>query len=704
MKRKKTIAFTIAVLAALFVSVVEAQETPPPDKGITSSAEVEDSSSSGGVDDRQAGAGPAAEKSDTNESGHAPANKSAIEENSGENKGNRREQIKFSNGHSFDGSNDFKKKEGAQLNQIERILAAVDSEAEVSKRILAAVESKTDEGAQPNGIWFTLPLWIAAVISLLILVVVLVFLFSPKYGIRRLVNKIENDHQQLQNKIADLNSNIKVIRGVLGESSLEKQFNKVEKALQSFESKIGKVNQTAQDCRDKFDEGKNSIKDLKERIMNGLFGREKTQTPESGFARQINEKLEAFRVDILNRLETSEKLQSQKRELDNREYQLKKREQDFDNECEKARKDGASAAEREAESHKKAYDNLAKILSEQRAEFEKTIEEQSIEFGKRTASLEMERNNAMADAQKAQEESAKANIQMENAIKERTQYKGEVSRLSSEIAKRDQDIAKREESWNTERVKIRDEIRNEIEQSYAETLAEHRARLENAHKERDNAMMSVEKMREAKAIIDAKLDETKKSLETEKLARENDHAAAEQELEAEKQARKLERENAEQNLAIVSGERDKAKCRLFPEEFRDDPSFEPLLAELDALDVAGAPGSTLARASLAIFADRKNLSAKIWQRALGDLSLGLALAMDSKEMQPADIVSTLGAWKSAIEKHMTGGPSFSLNLPSVGSKVDISWMHAKSGAASVSRVLSWAVYGQSGLAYMAEVE
>lgn len=681
MKRKKTIAFTIAVLASLFVSVVEAQGTPPVDQESPSMGECVDSSSSENAVEPQVEV--------VHADGQSAKNKGSDEESSSDITANIR---------------DLKDANAKSLSDITaNIRDLKDAIAESLSDITANIQDLKDANAKSlrNITANILYLIIAAGVGF---VVALVFLFFSKYGIRRLVNKIENDHQQLQNKIADLDSNIKVIRGVLGESPLEKQFNKVEKALQSFESKIGKVNQTAQDCRDKFDEGKNSIKDLKERIMNGLFGREKTQAPESGFARQISEKLEAFRVDILNRLETSEKLQSQKRELDNREHQLKKREQDFDNECEKARKDGASAAEREAESHKKAYDNLAKILSEQRAEFEKTIEEQSIEFGKRTASLEMERNNAMADAQKAQEESAKANIQMENAIKERTQYKGEVSRLSSEIAKRDQDIAKREESWNTERVKIRDEIRNEIEQSYAETLAEHRARLENAHKERDNAMMSVEKMREAKAIIDAKLDETKKSLETEKLARENDHAAAEQELEAEKQARKLERENAEQNLAIVSGERDKAKCRLFPEEFRDDPSFEPLLAELDALDVAGAPGSTLARASLAIFADRKNLSAKIWQRALGDLSLGLALAMDSKEMQPADIVSTLGAWKSAIEKHMTGGPSFSLNLPSVGSKVDISWMHAKSGAASVSRVLSWAVYGQSGLAYMAEVE
>ena len=154
----------------------------------------------------------------------------------------------------------------------------------------------------------------------------------------------------------------------------------------------------------------------------------------------------------------------------------------------------------------------------------------------------------------------------------------------------------------------------------------------------------------------------------------------------------------------MSAERDAAKSRVFPEEFRSDPSFEPLLARLDEWDAHGAPGAALARASLAIFADRKNLPAKIWQRALGDLSLGLAAAMDADKMQPTESVASLGAWKSAVEKRAAGGPSFSLNLPSVGAKVDISWMHSKSGAATVRRVLSWAVYGQSGNAYMAEVE
>ncbi len=674
MKRKNYLAFTIAVFVSLFVSVVEAEENPSSDAEVTPVKAQEDSPSFKAVPVPQPDSD---RKSEASSLEHlqtrtpSPEKYTNAAEGVSENNGIGQSLKADSVGYRHDRSSDF----------------------------------ESIEKAQPDMTASVLPAWIAVAVSLLTLGVVVLLICLLKRGKGWLDDTIGNVHRQLQNDITGLDENVKAIRNVLGESPLEKtlqqQFNKVEKSLQSLERKIGGVDQSAQDFLGKFDKmGESILRDSKERhtsFFSWLFGREKTQAPESGFAQQIKETLEDFQSKILAALETDEKLQFRKLELDERESLLAKREQSLNDECEKARKDGASVAERRADALKDAYNVLGKTLSEKTAEFEKVIKENSIEFGKSVKSLESERDEAMTAAKNAKEASAEAIRRAEKAMKDRGILEDKVSHLSSEIAKRDQ-------SWNTELAKKRDEIRNEIEHACDEKMAELRAKLELAREECEKAIKSIEKIRAEKASVDAALDDTKKSLENEKMARENEHETAAQELEAEKKARQSERENAEQRLAIVSTERDTAKSRLFPAEFRGDPSFEPLLARLDALDVAGAPGATLARASLAIFAERKNLSAKIWQRALGDLSLGLAIAMDSDKMHPADVVATLGAWKSAIEKHVTGGPSFSLNLPSIGSKVEFSWMHAKSGAATVRRVLSWAVYGQSGNAYMAEVE
>ena len=538
------------------------------------------------------------------------------------------------------------------------------------------------------------PVWVSVGAGALAVIVALTVLLSLKKGIGRLDAAIGVASKQSGAELAVIGKDVKAVRGVVGETPLKDallpQFKSLSDALRSLDGKVGGFDRPIRDIPGQFDAVAKTIsrdaETHRSSIFAWLFGRGKTQAPESGFARQIEDRIGEFQTAVLAAVETDRKLQARKLELDERERRLDERTRSLDAECAKARAEGAAAAERRAAAQEAANKALAENMTAKAAE-----------FGKKVAALEIERDGAKTAARKAEAAGAEAKRQADEATKVRARLTADVSRLSMELSKRDQ-------TRESELAKARDEIRGRLEQANAEELAGLRAEVKAARDERDKATKSAETMRVEKSAVEAELAAAKSSLEAEKVARESDRDSAARELAAEKAARNAERENAERTLASVSAERDAARSRVFPDEFSGDSAFEPLLAQLDAWDADGAPGASLARASLAIFADRKNLPANIWQRALGDLSLGLAAAMDAAKMAPVDIVSSLGSWKTAIERRAAGGPSFSLNLPSVGAKVDTSWMNAKSGAATVRRVLSWAVYGQSGNAYMAKVE
>ena len=472
--------------------------------------------------------------------------------------------------------------------------------------------------------------------------------------------------------------------------ALQPQLKQIMDIVQKVDGRIGKFERTASDIPRQFDAvAKAMSRDAESHrgsILSWLFGRGKTQAPENGFTQQVEDRIEKFQIAVLSAVESDQKLQSRKLELEERERRLNERAAEMNAECARARDEGAAAAERRVA----ALETANRVLSE-------NMSAKSIEFGKQVATLEGERNAATAAAQQARSECVAARSQADAAMKLREKLSDEVKRLSSEITKRDQ-------AKEAEIASAREEIRSKIESANAAEMASLRAEAENARDERDRAKKTAEELQTMKVTVDAELATTKSLLDAEKVARENDMTAAARKLSAEKSAREEDRQKAEKKLSEVAIERDKAISRVFPAEFREESDCQPLLQVLDEWDSRSVPGSALARASLAIFADRRNQPPKIWQRALGDFSLGLASAMNADKKSPVEVAEMLGKWKAVLERRSVGGPAFSLKLPSIGSQVDTSWMHAKPGAAKVSRIGSWAVYGQSGNVYMAEVE
>ena len=533
--------------------------------------------------------------------------------------------------------------------------------------------------------------WIAAVAtSIAVVAICLVF---PLLFRLRWLNKDIGDRVQ-QNGVAakDISMKIDGIKSTVADlpKALQLQLKLITDVVQKVDGRIGKFERTASDIPRQFDAvAKAMSRDAESHrgsILSWLFGRGKTQAPENGFTQQIEDRIEKFQSAVLSAVESDQKLQSRKLELEERERRLNERATAMNAECARARDEGAAAAERRVA----ALETANRVLSE-------NMSAKSIEFGKQVATLEGERNAATAAAQQAKSECVVARSQADAAVKLREKLSDEVKRLSSEITKRDQ-------AKEAEIASACEEIRSKIENANAAEMASLRVEAANARDERDRAKKAAEELQAMKVTVDAELATTKSLLDAEKVARENDITAAARELSAEKLAREEDRQKAEKKLAEVATERDKAISRVFPAEIREDSDCQPLLQDLDEWDSRGIPGSALARASLAIFADRRNQPPKIWQRALGDFSLGLASAMNADKKSPVEVAEMLGKWKAVLERRSVGGPAFSLKLPSIGSQVDTSWMHAKPGAAKVSRIGSWAVYGQSGNVYMAEVE
>ena len=535
------------------------------------------------------------------------------------------------------------------------------------------------------------PAWIAAAAGLLA-VGMICFAILILLGIRRQNKDMRDAVRQNGEDANEVKTGISAVQTSVADlpKTLQIQLKQLMDAVQKIDGKVGKFERATSDIPRQFDDvAKKISRDAESNrgsILSWLFGRGKTQAPDNGVTQQIEDRIGRLQVELLTAVESDKKLQSRKLELDERERRLNQRANDIDASCARAREEGAAAAERRAASLEAANKVLAESLSGK-----------SEEFGKRVGTLEGEMNVAKAAAQQAKSECAMAKSQAAVAVKEREKLLEEVSRLSSEIEKRDQ-------ARENEIASAREEIKSTVEKANAEEMANLRAEAKIARDERDGAKRTAADLQAQKTAVDAALAAAKSSLDAEKSAHENDRITAEHELAAEKAARELDRQKADEKLAKIEHERDFAVSRVFPAEFNGDPDFQPLLSMLDDWDAHDVPGSALARASLSIFSDRKSLPPKIWQRALGDLSLGLATAMNAEKKSPTETADVLGKWKIAVQKCAADGPSFSLNLPAIGTQIDTSWMYTKSGAAKVSRIWSWAVYGQSGNVYMAEVE
>ena len=538
------------------------------------------------------------------------------------------------------------------------------------------------------------PAWIAAGAGFLAVVAALLATFFLKSRIERLGTVL--DSRLEKNRVATdaMAADMKALRAAVGDADLKSmvqaQVKTVSDAIRALDGKIGGFDRTVRDIPGQFDAVAKTLsrdsESHRSSILAWIFGRGKTSAPESGFMQQIEDRIGQFQTAVLAAVETDKRLQSRKLDLDDRERKLDERERNFNAERDLARAKGAEEAERKAAALEAANKTLAEGLTAK-----------GTEFGKKVALLESERNAAKTAAQQAEAVSAAAKRQAEEAVKLREKLAADVARLTAEIASHDK-------SREADLAKAREEIRSELEKANANQIANLRAEARTAREERTKAEESARTLHDAKTAAETALASAKAALETEKSAHEGDRAAAARELSAEKAAREFDRKAAGKDLAAATAERDAAKARVFPTEFRNDPAFETLLGQLDNWDAGDLPGAALARASLAIFAERKNLPTKIWQRSLGDFSLGLATAMEAAKTNPAEAVALLGKWKAEIERHRSDEAVFTLRLPSVGEKTDISWMHAKAGSASVRRVLSWAVYGQAGNVYMAEVE
>ena len=538
------------------------------------------------------------------------------------------------------------------------------------------------------------PAWVAAGAGFLAFVAALLATFLLKNRIERLGTFIAERHEQDRVATDAMAKDMKALRVAVGDTDLkamvQAQVKTAVDAIRALDSKIGGFDRTVKDIPGQFDAVAKTLsrdsESHRSSILTWLFGRGKTSAPESGFLQQIEDRIGHFQTAVLSAVETDSKLQSRKSELDERERRLEERMRSLDAERDRARADGAAAAERKAAALEAANKAMAESLTAK-----------GTEFGKKIALLESERNAAKTAAQQAEATSEAAKRQAEDAIKLREKLASDVTRLSNEIAIRDK-------TRETELARVREDIRVKLEKANADEIAALRAEVKTAREERAKVEDTVRSLLESKTAAETACASAKAALQAEKSAHEENRVAAERKLSAEIATREAEHEAAEKKIAAVTAERDAAKARVFPTEFCDDPAFKPLLVQLDNWDANGISGATLARASLFIFSDRKNLPAKIWLRALGDLSLGLATAMDATKTSSADAVATLGKWKAGIENHRDDEAVFTLRLPSAGEKTDISWMHAKAGVASVRRVLSWAVYGQTGNAYMAEVE
>ena len=535
-----------------------------------------------------------------------------------------------------------------QINMQQRILGSIDAISNMIVSVsaqLAELQTKPEPHMPPQQ--SSVPAWIAAVVGLLtagmICFAILVLLGIKRqnkdigYAVRRNgdgTNEVSTGIRAIQTSVADL------------PKALQIQLKQLMDAVQKIDGKIGKFDRAVSDIPRQFDAvAKTMTRDAESNrgsILSWLFGRGKTQAPENGFTQQIEDRIGRFQTEVLSAVESDKKLQSRKLELDERERRLNERANEINVECARARDEGAAAAKRRAVSLEEAN----KLLVE-------NMNSKAVEFGKRIGTLEGEMNAAKAAAKQATSECDMAKSQAVASVKEQERLLEENSRLSSEIQKRDQ-------TREIEIARAREEIKSTIEKANAEEMANLRAEAKIARDERDGAKRTVEDLQAQKTAVDAALADATSSLDAEKSAHENDRIAAERELAAEKAARETDRQKAEEKLAEIEHERDLAVSRVFPAEFRDDSEFKPLLSMLDEWDAHNVPGAALARASLSIFSDRKNLPPKIWQRALGDLSLGLASAMNAEKKSSAEAADVLGKWKMAVQKHVSDGPSFSL--------------------------------------------
>lgn len=619
------------------------------------------------------------------------------------------------------------------LNNLQNIKTMLSDSRNPS---LSPDDAKRDNGPAKVGKGFgILAAWIAAGAAILAAILAMTAVIVAKGGINSVKMKMDAEAKQRKDDLSDLRQGLTdLVRNAFDDADLKSVKTQVASAKMSATTIEGKVLALDRDLREqpaKLDAVAKAFsrdaENQRRAITAALFGRGKGPAEAGGLVPQFEARIAALEKGLLAAVTTERELQVRKSALDARENKLLERERDISAELAAAREKGAAEAMGKVAALEAADASLRKAFDEMQARLSEKVSAQSQEFGKRLAVLESERNGAVAASRKAETEAAevgrRAAMAEQNAGKLKIERDMAVAARAADVARLNDEIRRRDETRDAEIAKARESIRAEVETANAAALAKLTADAQSAREDREKcaetarraaeeSARTIESLRATGAATEKALATVKAELDAEKSARavENaeaekaladEKAAASQKLADEKAAHDSDLKKAKMKEAELAAARDAARSRLFPSELASDSGFVPLIESLDDLDARKLPGASLARAALTIFAERKNLPDKIWLRALGDFSLGLATAIDANG---GDAVMALAKWKSLLDKIGAEAPSFSLRLPAIGSKVDIAWMHSRAGVSTVRKVRSWAVFGSTGNAYMAEVE
>ncbi len=577
--------------------------------------------------------------------------------------------------------------------------------------------------------------WIASGAAILAAILALVAVIVSKNGASSIERIMEDEAHKRKDEADKTQEKVEQFLKKAFEDAdavLKKQVVAAKTSISAIDGKVSALDRALREQPAKLDAViktfSREAESQRQSIMGALFGHARASTETPGLAPQMEMRLGALEKTVLSAVTTEHELQLRKVALDIREKELSEREQNFSAELDEARKEGASSGMKKVAALETAGESLRKVFEEMQTRFSAKLSEQSQDFGKRIATLEAERDGAVLASRKAENTAADANRRVAAAEESNKKLKAErdaaIADRIAEVKRLGEEIRRRDETRDAEIAKARDNIRAEIEKANADAMAQLQADVQSARDERakaediarraaEDSAKTIESLRLTCAKVDSELAVARTALEAEKSARAAEcteaervlaaeKSAAAQILAAEKAAHDTDLQKAGREVAELVSARDAARSRLFPAEFASAPELKTLLESLDGMDAKSLPGAALARASLAIIADRRNLPDKIWLRAVGDFSLGLAKALEANGA--TDSMATLANWKTVLEKFGSNAPSFSLRLPAIGSKVDIAWMHSRAGVSTVRKVRSWAVFGSKGNAYMAEVE
>lgn len=133
--------------------------------------------------------------------------------------------------------------------------------------------------------------------------------------------------------------------------------------------------------------------------------------------------------------------------------------------------------------------------------------------------------------------------------------------------------------------------------------------------------------------------------------------------------------------------------------------FPELLDDIVSWSDRKLRGVEVITSSLHVLTTMPLVDDETWLMALRNVSIGLSYVSESLNENAEANVSRLVKWSKALSVLAKTSNQFSLSVPSIGSKVDYSWMTpiVEKSKTDVSSVRSWAVYTAFGVRHNAEV-